>query len=241
MSITLREIVLVSPNPAPFQDEFQWRVRLDVLEEVPGDVEFKVLWLSSDASGAQSTQVLEDCEVGPLCMGTNELILPHDAPDWRAIPPQLLLSVGYLLISVRYQDREFLRIAHFVNVALASVPAAHCLSAPQPGALRRNVLTGKPQISSRVIDWGLPCPGDSVSGLFYGLGAGSRTEPLEGSRSVFSAGRSRDVEFSNASCTSGYGRMEGVEGGDDARGPMVLPCPVASAAPRALAAPVQLP
>eukprot|EP01062_Namystynia_karyoxenos_P063171 TRINITY_DN559_c0_g2_i2.p1 TRINITY_DN559_c0_g2~~TRINITY_DN559_c0_g2_i2.p1 ORF type:complete len:242 (+),score=80.24 TRINITY_DN559_c0_g2_i2:66-791(+) len=225
MSISLREIQLVSANPAPFQEEFQWRIRLDVHEEIPADIEFKVIWVCS-AAESNTDQVLEDCEVGPLALGTNELLLPHDAPDWRAIPPEHLLSVGFLIISVRYQDREFLRIAHFVNVALSN-KGANCPSSIEIEGLRRNVLTGRPQINSRAIDWDTPM-GDSMSGMQLDAPPpGSYGECPEGSRSNFSPGRSRGGELSNVSCFSDFGAS--AEGSQACKelsgGPVALPCP----------------
>lgn len=167
MSVSLAEIELVSPNPAVFTASYQWRIRLDVHEELRSDCEFKVVWIgSSKASG--NDQQLEDCEVGPLRVGANEFVLEHDAPDWRKLPAEDLLSVTVILIICSYQGQEFLRIAHYVNVADRSGQVhgpRDGEAAPQ--ALRienlcRNVLLSKPNIVRKVIDWGTQYLDDSM-------------------------------------------------------------------------------
>eukprot|EP00659_Diplonema_papillatum_P006988 gene6988-10767_t len=116
MSINLSEMELVSPNPAQFTDVYQWRVRLDVLEELKSDVEFKVVWIGSSSS-SEYDEILEECEVGPLAVGANEFVLEHNAPNWRLIPPEDLLSVTVVIIALSYRGHEFLRVGYYVNVA----------------------------------------------------------------------------------------------------------------------------
>eukprot|EP01060_Flectonema_neradi_P007060 TRINITY_DN1488_c3_g1_i1.p1 TRINITY_DN1488_c3_g1~~TRINITY_DN1488_c3_g1_i1.p1 ORF type:complete len:182 (+),score=44.34 TRINITY_DN1488_c3_g1_i1:110-655(+) len=153
MSINLAEIELISPNPAHFTDPYQWRIRLDVLEELQEDVEFKVVWIGSSASNAYD-EVLEDCEVGPLAVGANEFVLEHNAPDWKLIPPEDLLSVTVVLITVSYKEQEFLRIGYYVNVAYDH----DTLNEEPPESididrLARNVLTSKPTLVTKTITW----------------------------------------------------------------------------------------
>eukprot|EP01062_Namystynia_karyoxenos_P063169 TRINITY_DN559_c0_g1_i1.p1 TRINITY_DN559_c0_g1~~TRINITY_DN559_c0_g1_i1.p1 ORF type:complete len:241 (+),score=75.68 TRINITY_DN559_c0_g1_i1:90-812(+) len=227
MSISLREIQLVSANPAPFQEEFQWRIRLDVHEEIPADIEFKVIWVCS-AAESNTDQVLEDCEVGPLALGTNELLLPHDAPDWRAIPPDQLLSVGFLIISARYQGKEFIRVAHFVNVAL-DASHGNCPSTIDVAGMQRNVLTARPQITARSIDWDLPTA-DSLSGLPMDMDATGSQSNLPGSHTATSGEFSHRGDFSNVSCPAGHRDLAAPDGAPgrvalEKGAPTALPCP----------------
>eukprot|EP01063_Lacrimia_lanifica_P033037 TRINITY_DN5775_c0_g1_i2.p5 TRINITY_DN5775_c0_g1~~TRINITY_DN5775_c0_g1_i2.p5 ORF type:complete len:205 (+),score=99.90 TRINITY_DN5775_c0_g1_i2:55-669(+) len=154
MSISLSEIEMVSPNPAHFADPYQWRIRMDVLEELDSDVEFKVVWIGSSTSNAFD-ETLEECEVGPLAPGANEFILEHNAPNWKLIPPEDLLSVTVILITVSYKEQEFLRIGYYVNVAydkdtLNELPPDEI----HIDRLARNVLTSKPTLVQKQIEWG---------------------------------------------------------------------------------------
>ena len=154
MSINLSEIELISQNAARFTDPFQWRIRLDVLETLDSDVEFKAVWIGSSTSNAFD-EVLEECEVGPLAVGANEFVFEHDAANWKRIPPEDLLSVAVLLICVSYKEQEFLRIGYYVNVAydnetLNQEPPEHI----HIQHLARNVLISKPTLVTKAIDWG---------------------------------------------------------------------------------------
>eukprot|EP01064_Diplonema_japonicum_P024285 TRINITY_DN34824_c0_g1_i1.p1 TRINITY_DN34824_c0_g1~~TRINITY_DN34824_c0_g1_i1.p1 ORF type:complete len:174 (+),score=16.78 TRINITY_DN34824_c0_g1_i1:49-570(+) len=154
MSVNLSTCHLESPNPAHFTDLFQWRIRLEVLEEIDSDLEFKVVWVGSSSSN-EYDQILEDCEVGPLVLGANEFILEHDAPNWKLIPPEDLLSVTLVLIMVHYKGQEFCRVAHYVNVAYNQED----LNSDPPEKIHiskvaRNVLISKPCVVTKPIDWG---------------------------------------------------------------------------------------
>ena len=150
-SIQLKEVELQSPNPALYTAPFIFRIAVDVLEKLDEDMEVCFVWVTGP--NALEDQKLAELFVGPLQQGTCEFIAEVPAPRWELIPDYDILADALLLVSLRYSDKEFLRVGYWVDVAYVndtdnSVP-------PQTTSIERiaRTLCNHPTVHTTTINW----------------------------------------------------------------------------------------
>ena len=153
-SIQLKEIELQSPNPALYTTPFQFRLAVDVLDDLREDMEVRVVWVGSGESSSYD-QKLEELLIGPLRLGTNEFVAQVPAPRWDLIPAWDILGVTLLLVSLRFRDAEFVRVGYWVQVAYINdadnvhLPQTICIE-----RIGRNILLANPTVRTSNINWG---------------------------------------------------------------------------------------
>lgn len=155
MSVVNIRRVTVLDNPAQFTNPFQFKIEFECLQELPEDLEWKVIYVA-DAEDASNDQVLEEIAVGPVPVGINEFVLQAPAPDHSRIRNSDLIGVTVVLVTCSFMDREFLRIGYYVNNEYA-IPFDPETSYPNPvdvTQLYRNVLADEPRVTRFPIDWG---------------------------------------------------------------------------------------
>jgi histone chaperone ASF1 len=152
-SIQLTELEMLSNNPAYFTDEMQWRMRLELLEEMTDVVTVSFYWVGSVAS-ADYDQLLDEFDIGPLSVGVNELVLEHGPPAINGIPADELFEVTGLYIVFSYRDQTFLRVGYYAKIAFWD--DRHMLNPPAQldlSLLGRNVLMQRPMVTTYPVDW----------------------------------------------------------------------------------------
>ena len=167
-SIQLKEVELQSANPAMYSESFQFRITVDVLEDLPDDLEVRFVWVGSCESNAFD-QKLEELLIGPLRVGTNEFVAQVPPPRWELIPAWDILGVTLLLVTLNYRDQEFVRVGYWVQVAYANVNEDPS-TAGMPKTIEiehigRNVLLTHPTVRTSAIDWGTGQE-ESMEGIF---------------------------------------------------------------------------
>jgi histone chaperone ASF1 len=152
-SIQLTELEMLSNNPAYFTDEMQWRMRLELLEEMTDVVTVSFYWVGSVAS-ADYDQLLDEFDIGPLSVGVNELVLEHGPPAINRIPADELFEVTGLYIVFAYRGQTFLRVGYYAKIAFWD--DRHMLNPPAQldlSLLGRNVLMQRPMVTTYPVDW----------------------------------------------------------------------------------------
>eukprot|EP00992_Anisonema_acinus_P015019 TRINITY_DN9571_c0_g1_i1.p1 TRINITY_DN9571_c0_g1~~TRINITY_DN9571_c0_g1_i1.p1 ORF type:complete len:155 (-),score=21.33 TRINITY_DN9571_c0_g1_i1:168-632(-) len=140
-------------NPARYQEEFNFYVRFDAIEELRDDLEWKLVYVGSSES-EKYDQILEDVLVGPVVRGPNEFVLNAPAPDWTKIPPEHVLGVTVILLICSYKEQEFIRVGYYVNndyeteEERENPPDNICI-----GRVMRNVLVEQPRVTTHSINW----------------------------------------------------------------------------------------
>jgi histone chaperone ASF1 len=162
-SVQLLELELQTPNPAPFTEGYQWRVRLQTLDELPLPIDIAFTWVGSKNS-EDHDQELDEIEVGPLPVGTHEFQVEHDAPDHELIPKEDLINVTGLFMTFSYAGQQFLRVGYYVSVAFWN----DAFNATPPPTVEiqevgRNVLIQKPILNCFGIDWTRTAPAAAES------------------------------------------------------------------------------
>ena len=114
-SIQFKEIQLQSPNPAIYTTPFTFRIAVDVLDPLEEDMEVCFLWVTGPSISDEQT--LTELVIGPLQLGTCEFVAHVPPPRWQDIPTYDILAAALLLVSLRYSNKEFLRVGYWVLVA----------------------------------------------------------------------------------------------------------------------------
>eukprot|EP01012_Entosiphon_sulcatum_P007153 TRINITY_DN1356_c0_g1_i1.p1 TRINITY_DN1356_c0_g1~~TRINITY_DN1356_c0_g1_i1.p1 ORF type:complete len:162 (-),score=24.80 TRINITY_DN1356_c0_g1_i1:59-523(-) len=151
-SVQVNNVVL-DRNPAPYTAEFNFQIRFECLEQLPEDLNWKLVYVGSSES-EKFDQVLEDVLVGPVAVGPNEFVLTAQAPDYSKIPPESVLGVTVILLICTYKDQEFIRVGYYVNNDYATDEDRE--NPPAQVAIERvmrNVLVDQPRVTTHSIDW----------------------------------------------------------------------------------------
>jgi histone chaperone ASF1 len=149
--VMVREVELVSPNPDYFSHKFTFRMKLDVLADLPAPVDIRFVWVGS-ARSSQFDQLLDEMEVGPLAVGLNEFTVDVEPPKKELIPADELVAVTVLQISFSFQGAEFISVSYYVNVEYFD--GARKTATRDPNLLGRCVLITKPAVTTREVNWG---------------------------------------------------------------------------------------
>eukprot|EP00051_Salpingoeca_urceolata_P019532 m.286162 g.286162 ORF g.286162 m.286162 type:complete len:193 (+) comp19437_c1_seq2:698-1276(+) len=147
--------VSVLNNPARFTDAFQFKITFECLQDLAGDIEWKLIYVGS-AESESHDQLLDTVLVGPVPAGCNEFVFQADAPDPAKIPGRELLGVTIVLLTCSYSDAEFIRVGYYVNneyidQELRDNPPE--VARPDVAQVGRNILATKPRVTRFPIAW----------------------------------------------------------------------------------------
>lgn len=92
--------------------------------------------------------------MGPIPVGVNKFVFEASAPDTKRIPDAEVLGVTVILLTCRYDGREFVRVGYYVNHEYETEE----LNADPPAKpiiekVRRNILSEKPRVTRFAIKW----------------------------------------------------------------------------------------
>ncbi|XP_065904756.1 histone chaperone asf1b-B-like [Dysidea avara] len=145
--------VTVLDNPSPFVNPFQFEITFDCTENLPEDLEWKIIYVGS-ASTEEYDQVLDSVLVGPIPMGSHKFVFQANCPDVSKIPPEDVLGVTVVLLTCSYRDHEFVRIGYYVNNEYTD-PELNENPPAQPlfQQIQRNILASNPRVTKFKITW----------------------------------------------------------------------------------------
>lgn len=168
--------VTVLDNPAPFLTPLKFEITFECVQQLDEDLEWKIVYVGS-ATGPEHDQVLDDCLVGPVPVGTSRLVLEVPHPDPTRIPPTDVAGATVLMITCLYKGKQFARVGYWVsNTYTEPVPegklavSEHCggsciphlmatgagespPDACPPEKVLRHILADKPTVTKWPIQW----------------------------------------------------------------------------------------
>ncbi|XP_047213070.1 histone chaperone asf1b-B-like [Girardinichthys multiradiatus] len=106
--------VAVLDNPSPFGNPFQFEITFECMEDLPEDLEWKIIYVGS-AESEEYDQILDSVLVGPVPAGRHMFVFQADAPNTGLIPESDAVGVTVVLITCTYRGQEFIRIGYYVN------------------------------------------------------------------------------------------------------------------------------
>uniref|UniRef100_V9KTF5 Histone chaperone asf1b n=1 Tax=Callorhinchus milii TaxID=7868 RepID=V9KTF5_CALMI len=145
--------VVVLDNPSPFFNPFQFEITFECIEDLPDDLEWKIIYVGS-AESEEHDQVLDSVLVGPVPAGRHMFVFQADAPNAVLIPDADAVGVTVVLITCTYRGQEFIRVGYYVNneytdPELKENPPMK----PDYAKLQRNILASNPRVTRFHINW----------------------------------------------------------------------------------------
>ena len=154
MSLVAVTNVSVRNNPCSVREPFIFDVRLETIEALEDDLDWKIVYIVSSDHSSQD-QELDSFPVGPIEAGVLEFSLEVDAPDLSNVPADQLIGMSAILIVCEYRGQEFVRIGYYVNTRYTDPELAdNPPDVPQWDSLVREVLVKDPRVTEYSIDWG---------------------------------------------------------------------------------------
>ncbi|XP_066548430.1 histone chaperone ASF1 [Amia ocellicauda] len=145
--------VVVLDNPSPFFNPFQFEITFECIEDLPEDLEWKIIYVGS-AESEEYDQVLDSVLVGPVPAGRHMFVFQADAANPGLIPDADAVGVTVVLITCTYRAQEFIRVGYYVNneytdPELRENPPVK----PDFTKLQRNILASNPRVTRFHINW----------------------------------------------------------------------------------------
>ncbi|XP_014664646.1 PREDICTED: histone chaperone ASF1A-like [Priapulus caudatus] len=146
--------VVVLDNPSPFLNPFQFEITFECIENLPEDLEWKIIYVGS-AESEEYDQVLDSVLVGPVPEGKHMFVFQADPPNPNLIPLADVVGVTVVLITCSYRGAEFVRVGYYVNNEYSDPELReNPPSQPEFDKLARNILASDPRVTRFKVDWG---------------------------------------------------------------------------------------
>ncbi|XP_041359129.1 histone chaperone asf1b-B-like [Gigantopelta aegis] len=145
--------VRVLDNPSPFLNPFQFEITFECLDDLPEDLEWKIIYVGS-AESMQHDQLLDSVLVGPIPAGSHMFVFQASPPDIAKIPLADVVGVTVVLLTCSYLNQEFIRVGYYVSntyddLELQENPP----NTPLFEKLQRNILANDVRVTKFRIDW----------------------------------------------------------------------------------------
>jgi len=152
--IKILNVAVLNDNPSPFFSSFQFEVELECIEDLPSDIECKIVYVGS-AESESHDQVLNSVLVGPVPSGRHKFVFEADPPDPTKIPEHYALGATAVLLICSYLGNKFSRVGYYVNndyidPELRETPP----DIIQFDKVERNILASNPRVTRFKIEWG---------------------------------------------------------------------------------------
>ncbi|KAI8906685.1 histone chaperone ASF1B-like protein [Gorgonomyces haynaldii] len=151
MSLVNLVNVQVLNNPCKFLDPFQFEITFEVVSELSNDIEFKILYVSSEDQNQD--QELESVMVGPVPVGISKFVMEAPAPDHTKIPQEDLMGLTVVLVSCLYLGKEFIRVGYYLNNSNPDQPEDEEPVMCEIEKIQRHILAEKPRVTRFPIEW----------------------------------------------------------------------------------------
>jgi len=145
--------VVVQNNPAKFLSKFELEITFECLEELPEDLEWKIIYVGS-AESEDFDQTLDTVYVGPVPEGRHKFVFEADPPDPAKIPVTDVVGVTVILLTCAYRNQEFIRVGYYVSNDYDDPELTENMpEKPIFDRLTRNILASNPRVTKFKINW----------------------------------------------------------------------------------------
>jgi len=142
-------------NPVtPFQELMNFKISINCLQHLPGELEWNLIWVGSSDS-SEYDQIIDSVSVGPIPPGNHEFEFYAENPiDPSRIREGELIGPTVVLINACYNQQEFVRVGYYVNVfydnqEMQEEPPA----VVQINKLQKEILHSEPRVTRFKINW----------------------------------------------------------------------------------------
>lgn len=154
MSLLSISDVVVNEPLARFGDVFKFKISFSCMEELPGDLEWNLIYVGSSAS-SEYDQVIDNVSVGPIPPGNHEFdFITEQGVNAKRIQEGHLLGPTVIILNASYNEQEFVRVGYYVNITYDS---EELNENPPPQVkfenLQREILASEPRVTRFKINW----------------------------------------------------------------------------------------
>lgn len=151
--LSITDVEVVEPY-ANFKDKLHFKIRFNCMEELPGELEWNLIYVGSPES-AQYDQIVDTVSIGPIPPGNHEFDFEStNEIDPSRIQEGHLLGSTVLILNATYNDQEFVRVGYYVAVAYEQQELNE--NPPENvdfSLLKRGVLASEPRVTRYKINW----------------------------------------------------------------------------------------
>ncbi|CAA9991033.1 histone chaperone ASF1, putative [Plasmodium knowlesi strain H] len=148
--------VIVNNPICDILDPFVFTIEFEALNKLEADLEWKIFYISAvnnDGEGNQDIE-LDNIFLGPIERGVMMFDYAVNPPDYKNMDVDSVLGLQAILISANYKEKEFIRIAYYMNsfykdMELREKPPA----VPQYDKICRHIFVENPRIVKFCITW----------------------------------------------------------------------------------------
>ncbi|CAI7723583.1 histone chaperone ASF1, putative [Plasmodium vivax] len=148
--------VIVNNPICDILDPFVFTIEFEALNKLEADLEWKIFYISAvnnDGEGNQDIE-LDNIFLGPIERGVMMFDYAVNPPDYKNMDVDSVLGLQAILISANYKEKEFIRIAYYMNsfykdTELREKPPA----VPQYDKICRHIFVENPRIVKFCITW----------------------------------------------------------------------------------------
>nr|BAN65468.1 anti-silencing protein, ASF1-like family protein [Babesia bovis] len=127
MSLVNVTNITVGNNVCPVTAPLVFQIEFECLEDLKHDVEWKIIYVTSDGHGYLDSQESNDTQnsegeivldavcLGPIYKGILEFEFRVAPPDFNKLDPNGILGMQAVLVTASYCDQEFIRIGYYTN------------------------------------------------------------------------------------------------------------------------------
>ncbi|KAI4834957.1 histone chaperone ASF1 [Plasmodium brasilianum] len=148
--------VIVNNPICDILDPFVFTIEFEALNKLEADLEWKIFYISAVNNEGESNQDIEldNIFLGPIERGVMMFDYAVNPPDYKNMDIDSVLGLQAILISANYKEKEFIRIAYYMNsfykdVELREKPPA----VPQYDKICRHIFVENPRIVKFSICW----------------------------------------------------------------------------------------
>lgn len=154
--VNVTKVVVNNPISDIF-DPFVFTIEFEALNKLQADIEWKIFYISTvneeDGEGNRDIE-LDNILLGPIERGVMMFDYAVNPPDYKNMDIDNVLGLQAILISAHYKEREFIRIAYYMNsyykdVELREKPPLE----PQYDKICRHIFVESPRIVKFNINW----------------------------------------------------------------------------------------
>ncbi|SOV79323.1 histone chaperone ASF1, putative [Plasmodium sp. gorilla clade G3] len=148
--------VIVNNPICDILDPFVFTIEFEALNKLEADLEWKIFYISAVNNEGESNQDIEldNIFLGPIERGVMMFDYAVNPPDYKNMDIDSVLGLQAILISANYKEKEFIRIAYYMNsfykdMELRENPPV----VPQYDKICRHIFVENPRIVKFSIGW----------------------------------------------------------------------------------------
>ncbi|CRG93549.1 histone chaperone ASF1, putative [Plasmodium gallinaceum] len=148
--------VIVNNPICDILDPFVFTIEFEALNKLEADLEWKIFYISAVNNEGESNQDIEldNIFLGPIERGVMMFDYAVNPPDYKNMDIDSVLGLQAILISANYKEKEFIRIAYYMNAFYKDIELREKPPLiPQYDKICRHIFVENPRIVKFNIGW----------------------------------------------------------------------------------------